>query len=692
MKDYAADKLRNVALISHGGAGKTSLTEALLYTSGGTDRLGKVDEGNTVSDYDPDEIKRKITINASVLPCEWSDSKINLLDTPGYPDFIGEVLGALSVADAALVVVCAVSGVEVNTGRMWTLAERRGLPRLLFINKLDRENAHFDRVLEQIQSELSPHAVAMQVPIGSEADFKGIIDLITMKAVFFENGGVKEGSIPEELQELAETYHEKMVEAAAETDDDLTMKYLEGEELTQDEIIQGLRHGTLSGKVFPVLCGSAYLNKGAGLLMDAMIHYLPSPQDRPAVKATALPTKEEVLLECNDEQPLVAQAFKTVADPFVGKLTYFRVYTGRLSSDGSIYNANREKSERVGQVFIPRGKVQIPVDAVAAGDIGAVAKLQETSTGDTLGQKDTQIMLPGFEFLAPSYSVALTAKSKGDEDKLSTGLSRLMEEDPTLTLRKDAESRELIVSGMGDVHIDVMVDRLKRKFGVEVLTATPSVPYRETLRKPVRVEGRHKKQTGGHGQYGHVWLEIEPLHEGSGFVFEEKIFGGAVPKQYIPAVEKGLREALQEGVLAGFPVVDIKTILVDGSFHPVDSSEMAFKIAASLAFKKGAEEAGPVLLEPIMNVEVTVPDAFMGDVIGDLNAKRGRILGLEPTGSFQVIKGQVPLAELLKYAIDLRSLTQGRGSFTMSFDHYEEVPARTAEAIAARVREEREQA
>jgi len=344
------------------------------------------------------------------------------------------------------------------------------------------------------------------------------------------------------------------------------------------------------------------------------------------------------------------------------------------------------------QVFIPRGKVQIPVDAVAAGDIGAVAKLQETSTGDTLGQKDTQIMLPGFEFLAPSYSVALTAKSKGDEDKLSTGLSRLMEEDPTLTLRKDAESRELIVSGMGDVHIDVMVDRLKRKFGVEVLTATPSVPYRETLRKPVRVEGRHKKQTGGHGQYGHVWLEIEPLPEGSGFVFEEKIFGGAVPKQYIPAVEKGLREALQEGVLAGFPVVDIKTILVDGSFHPVDSSEMAFKIAASLAFKKGAEEAGPVLLEPIMNVEVTVPDAFMGDVIGDLNAKRGRILGLEPTGSFQVIKGQVPLAELLKYAIDLRSLTQGRGSFTMSFDHYEEVPARTAEAIAARVREEREQA
>ena len=380
-----------------------------------------------------------------------------------------------------------------------------------------------------------------------------------------------------------------------------------------------------------------------------------------------------------------------MTDPFVGKLTYFRVYRGQLPSDSSVYNMNQERSERVGQVFIPRGKTQIPVDAVKAGDIGAVAKLQETSTGDTLCDKDAQVQLPLFEALEPSYSVALIAKSKGDEDKLSTGLSRLMEEDPSLTLRKDAEVRQLIVSGMGDVHIDVMVDRLKRKFGVEVLTETPSVPYRETLRKPVRVEGRHRKQTGGHGQYGHVWLEMEPLPEGSGFEFEEKIFGGAVPKQYIPAVEKGLQEAMQEGVFAGFPVVDIKATLVDGSYHAVDSSEMAFKIAASLAFKKGAEEAGSVLLEPIMNIEVTVPEEFMGDVMGDLNAKRGRILGLEPMGAFQVIKAQAPMAELLKYAIDLRSLTQGRGSFTMSFDHYEEVPSRTAEQIAARVREEREQ-
>jgi elongation factor G len=487
-----------------------------------------------------------------------------------------------------------------------------------------------------------------------------------------------------------ESHYEKMVEAAVETDDDLTMKYLEGEELTPDEIVQGLRQGIIGGTIFPVLCGSAYFNKGTSQLLDAIINYLPSPLDRPVITAVSMPNKEETMIECSADEGLVAQAFKTLADPFVGKLTYFRVYRGQFASDGNVYNVSQEKSERVGQVFIPRGKVQIPVSAVIAGDIGAVAKLQDTSTGDSLCTKDDPVLLPLLEFPQPSYSVALAAKSKGDEDKLSTGLGRLMEEDPTLTLRKDAESREIIVSGMGDVHIDVMVDRLKRKFGVEVVTSTPSVPYRESLRKPVRVEGKHKKQTGGHGQYGHVWLEIEPLEEGSGFVFEEKIFGGAVPRQYIPAVEKGIREAMQEGILAGYPVVDFKVTLVDGSYHPVDSSEMAFKIAGSLAFKKGAEEASPVLLEPIMNLEVTVPDSFMGDVIGDLNSKRGRILGLDPAGSFQVVKAQVPQSELLKYAIDLRSLTQGRGSFTMEPSHYEEVPARLAEEIAAKAKKNKE--
>ncbi|HHY92300.1 MAG TPA: elongation factor G [Firmicutes bacterium] len=691
MKDYAPDKLRNVALISHGSAGKTSLTEALLFTSGGSDRLGRVDEGNTVADWDPDEIKRKITINTSLVPCDWADCKVNLLDTPGYSDFIGDVISALHVADAAVVLVCAVSGVEVNTTRMWHLAEEKNLPRLVFINKLDRENAHFDRVLAQIQTQLSPKAIALQLPIGVEADFRGVVDLINRKALLFSGSKVEEAPIPAELSELVETMREKLVEAAAETDDELTMKYLDGEELTQEEILRGLRQGTIMGKVFPVLCGSAYLNKGMSLLLDAMVNYLPSPLDRPPVRATRLTSKEEQEVNLDPNGALVAQAFKTMADPFVGRLTYFRVYRGKLSSDSVVYNATKEKPERIGQVFIPRGKTQNSVSSVIAGDIGAVAKLQETATGDTLCDKDKAVLLPALEFPRPSYSVAVAARSKGDEDKLGTGLARLMEEDPTLALKKDAETRELIVAGMGDVHIDVTVERLKRKFGVEVTTSTPTIPYRETLRKPVRVEGKHKKQTGGHGQYGHVWLEMEPLPEGSGFVFEEKIFGGAVPKQYIPAVEKGVREALQEGILAGFPVVDIKVTLVDGSFHPVDSSEMAFKIAASLAFKKGAEQANPVILEPIMNLEVTVPETYMGDVIGDLNAKRGRILGLEPAGALQVIKAQVPLAELSKYAIDLRSLTQGRGSFSMAFDHYEEVPARLAEEIVAHAKKAKAQ-
>ncbi|MGI6604231.1 MAG: elongation factor G [bacterium] len=685
MKDYATDKIRNVALISHGSAGKTSLAEALLYTSGGSDRLGRVDEGNTVADYDPDEIKRKITINAALLPCEWTGHKVNLLDTPGYADFIGDVIGALSVADAALVLACAASGVEINTHRVWRMAEEKGLPRLVFVNKLDRENANFTRTLEQIQSELSPRAIALQLPIGQEANFRGIVDLVNMKAFYFEGTKLKETSIPEDLLSMAEEHREKLIEAAAETDDELTMKYLDGEELSQDEIVQGLRRGTLEGKLFPVLCGAAYQNKGSQLLLDAIVHYLPSPLDRPAVPA--MENGEEIFIEADPNGSLVAQAFKTVADPFVGKLTYFRVFRGNFTSDSTVYNTSKEKAERVGQVFIPRGKVQNPVNAVGTGDIGAVAKLQETATGDTLcNEKDRGLTLPALKFPAPSYSVAIAAKSKGDEDKLSTGLARLMEEDPTITVRKEVETRELICSGMGDVHIDVTMERLRRKFGVEVITSTPSVPYRETLRKPVKIEGKHKKQTGGHGQYGHVWLEMEPLPEGTGFQFEEKIFGGAVPKQYIPAVEKGVREAMQEGILGGYPVVDVKVTLVDGSYHPVDSSEMAFKIAASMAFKKGAEQAGAVLLEPIMNLEVTVPDTYMGDVIGDLNSKRGRILGLEPTGGLQVVKAQVPAAELSKYAIDLRSLTQGRGSFVMTFDHYEEVPGRIAEEVVAQAR------
>ncbi|HHW54305.1 MAG: elongation factor G [bacterium] len=694
MKEYNIRQLRNVGLISHGGAGKTTLTEAMLFNSGATDRLGRVDDGSSVVDYDPDEIKRKITINAALAPCHWQKHKINLIDTPGYADFVGDVRGTLRVVDGAVVLICAVSGVEVHTEKVWQFADEYNLPRLVFINKLDRENANFAKALAQVQEQLSNRAVAVQLPIGSEENFRGVIDLVNMKAILYDPKKGKDFTveeIPADMQAEAESYREKLIEAVAETDDELVMKYLEGEALTNEEITTGLRIGTLDGSIIPVLCGSALANVGIQPLMDAIIACLPSPEDVEAIVGTDVKTGEEITLEPSEEGPLAALVFKTMADPFVGKLTYFRVYSGVFNSDTQVYNVNKGKMERVGQLFIPRGKQQEGVERVVAGDIGAVAKLQETSTGDTLGEKDNPIQLPPIEFPRPSYSLALVAKSQGDEDKLGTGLARLVEEDPTLTVEKRTETRELILSGMGDVHLEVTIDRLKRKFGVEVETETPKVPYRETIRKSVKVEGKHKKQTGGHGQYGHVWIEMEPLPEGEGFVFEETIFGGAVPKQYIPAVEKGIREAMEEGVLAGYPVVDFKVNLYDGSYHTVDSSELAFKIAAIQAFRKAMEQANPVLLEPIMNLEVLVPEAYMGDVIGDLNSKRGRILGMEPKGSMQLIKAQVPLAELSKYAIDLRSLTQGRGSFEMSFDHYEEVPARTAEAIIAQAQKEKEQ-
>ncbi|MFY9501365.1 MAG: elongation factor G [bacterium] len=694
MKEYNIRQLRNVGLISHGGAGKTTLTEAMLFNSGATDRLGRVDDGSSVVDYDPDEIKRKITINAALAPCHWQKHKINLIDTPGYADFVGDVRGTLRVVDGAVVLICAVSGVEVHTEKVWQFADEYNLPRLVFINKLDRENANFAKALAQVQEQLSNRAVAVQLPIGSEENFRGVIDLVNMKAILYDPKKGKDFTveeIPADMQAEAESYREKLIEAVAETDDELVMKYLEGEALTNEEITTGLRIGTLDGSIIPVLCGSALANVGIQPLMDAIIACLPSPEDVEAIVGTDVKTGEEITLEPSAEGPLAALVFKTMADPFVGKLTYFRVYSGVFNSDTQVYNVNKGKMERVGQLFIPRGKQQEGVERVVAGDIGAVAKLQETSTGDTLGEKDNPIQLPPIEFPRPSYSLALVAKSQGDEDKLGTGLARLVEEDPTLTVEKRTETRELILSGMGDVHLEVTIDRLKRKFGVEVETETPKVPYRETIRKSVKVEGKHKKQTGGHGQYGHVWIEMEPLPEGEGFVFEETIFGGAVPKQYIPAVEKGIREAMEEGVLAGYPVVDFKVNLYDGSYHTVDSSELAFKIAAIQAFRKAMEQANPVLLEPIMNLEVLVPEAYMGDVIGDLNSKRGRILGMEPKGSMQLIKAQVPLAELSKYAIDLRSLTQGRGSFEMSFDHYEEVPARTAEAIIAQAQKEKEQ-
>ncbi|MFZ5925691.1 MAG: elongation factor G [Bacillota bacterium] len=694
MKKHRTEDLRNVALIAHGGAGKTSLAEAILYDARAIDRLGKVDEGTSTLDYDPDEVKRRITISTSIGPCEWAGAKINLIDTPGYADFVGEVKSGLRVADSALVAVCAVSGVEVGTENVWKFADERDLPRAVVITKLDRENADFFKAVDAVRGTFGNACVPAQIPIGSQDSFRGVVDLIKMKAIICNEGaGTKpeEQDIPQDLLGRAQEYHDMLVELAAENDDELIEKYLEGEELTEDEIRRGLRAGVVKGKAYPILCVSALKNIGVQPLMDAIVSLLPSPVDAGAVEGTVPGSGEKATRAPEETAPLSALVFKTTADPFVGKISLFRVYSGALRSDSQVYNVTRDYQERIGQVFFLRGKQQEPAGEVGAGDIAAVAKLSVTATGDTFADKANPIVLPGIEFPRPTLAMAMKPKAKGDEEKISGGLARLVEEDPTVTVRRDAETSETIVEGMGEVHIEVIADKLKRKFGAEVVLDTPKVPYRETIRGTTKVEGKHKKQTGGRGQYGHVFLELEPLPPGGDFEFVDKIFGGAVPRQYIPAVEKGVREALQEGVLAGYPMVDLRVTLYDGSYHPVDSSEMAFKIAASMALKKGALEARPVLLEPIMNVQVVVPENQMGDVMGDLNKRRGRIMGMEPHGRYQIIKAQVPMAEMFKYAIDLRSITGGRGSYSMEFSHYEEVPAQISQQIIEKAKKEREQ-
>lgn len=694
MKGFTTERIRNVALISHGGAGKTSLAEAMLYTSGAINRLGKVDAGNTTTDFDPDEIKRQVTIGTALAPLEWKGVKVNLLDTPGFFDFIGEVQGALRVADSAIVAVCAVSGVEVGTEKVWSYADTYNLPRLVFVNKIDRENANFDAVLEQLRQFFGVKVFPLQFPLGQENSFKGVIDLVKMKAlVYTDNTGLalQEEDIPAELQEKALNLREKLVEAAAEADDELMEKYLEEEPLSEEEINRALRIGTLEGKIVPVLCGSGIMNYGIQPLLDLVTSALPSPADRPPAPGT-LPGKadEEVVRKADPGEPLSALVFKTLADPYVGRVNYFRVYSGTLKADSQVFNFNKEKAERIGSLFFMRGKNQIQTDQIIAGDIGAVAKLAVTATGDTLGDKNNPIVFPPIEFPEPVISFAVEPKSKGDEEKVSAGLARFLEEDPTFRVERNTETKQIIISGMGDMHLDVIVERLSKKFGVDVNLKTPKVPYKETIRGTSKKEGKYKKQSGGRGQYGHVFLEISPLPRGEGFVFEDKIVGGVVPRQYIPAVEKGVLEAMEEGNLAKYPVVDIKVSLYDGSYHTVDSSEMAFKIAASMALRGAIDQADPVLLEPIMDVEVTIPENFMGDIMGDLNSRRGRIQGMAPGQGLQVIKAQVPLAEMFDYAIDLRSMTQGRGFFTMKFSHYEEVPFQEAEKIIAAAKAERE--
>ncbi|NLU49033.1 MAG: elongation factor G [Syntrophomonadaceae bacterium] len=679
MNVYPTERIRNVAIIAHGGAGKTSLTEAMLYQTGAIKRLGKVDEGNTTADFYPEEIKRKITINTTLVPCEYNSYKINVLDTPGFADFAGEVKGALRVADNVLVVVSAVAGVEVQTEVYWE--ECNGIPKIVFVNKMDRENASFAKCLDELRERFPENIVPLQLPIGAEANFKGVVDLVKMKALLFEPGTGKmtEADIPADMMDEVETYKEQLIEAAAEGDDDLLNKYLEGEELTDDEIRAGIKAAAANGTAVFVFCGSALANMAIQPVMDFIVECMAPPSMHPDVRGKDLAS-----------EPLAALVFKTIADPYIGRLNFFRVFTGTMKADSVVYNANKEKEERIGNLLIMRGKEQLQVTELKAGDIAAVAKLSVTTSGDTLTEKGRPVTLAGVDFPEPTLAMAIEPKSKGDEDKLSSALQRLMEEDPTIAVEKNTETRQTILRTMGETHADIIVERLNRKFGVEVATREMKIPYRETIRGLVQVEGKHKKQTGGHGQYGHVWLKLEPLPEEE-FLFEESVFGGAVPRNFFPAVEKGVREAMTEGVLAGYPVTNVKATLYDGSYHPVDSSEMAFKLAAILAFRKGMEQAKPVLLEPIQNVEIEIPEQYLGDIIGDLNSKRGRVMGMEPQGKNQVVKAQVPLAEMARYSIDLKSITQGRGKFRMSFSHYEEVPAAQAEKIIEKARREKEE-
>ena len=682
MKKYGTDFLRNVALVGHGGAGKTSLAEAMLFVAKGINRLGKVDDGTTVMDFDPEETRRQISINTSLAPVEWKEHKINVLDTPGYFDFVGDVVAALTVADSALVVVCASSGVEVGTEKSWDYLEQVGLPRTIFMNKMERENANFEKVVAELCDHFGPKIVPIQLPIGEAETFSGVVDLVKMKAYVKDGNALKEAPIPADMEAAVEVAREEMIEAASVADDELMMKYLEGEQLTDKEVEQAVRLGTQTGEMVPILVGSAQSTFGIEQLLNHLVQGMPSPAHRAIVGTDA--SGQEVTIKTEDKD-LSALVYKTMADPYVGKLTLFRVFSGTIRSDSSAFNVRTGKDERIGQLFVIKGKDQIAVSEIGPGDLGAVAKLQDTTTNDTLSSKEKKVAIKPIAFPKPTMTMAVQPKTKGDEDKIGSGLARLSEEDPTFTVEKSFQTGQNLISGMGDLHLEVMSSRLHKKFGVEVELDTPIVPYRETIRGRAKVEGKHKKQSGGRGQFGHVWLELspgDPEHEDR-LEFVDDIFGGAVPRQYIPAVEKGLREILDDGPLAGYPVENIRVSLYDGSYHAVDSSEMAFKIAAGMAFKKGFLDSNPVLLEPIMSVEITVPEAFMGDVMGDMNKKRGRILGMEPHGGMQVIRTQVPMAEMFKYAIDLRSMTQGRGSFTSEFSHYEEVPAQIAEQIIA---------
>ena len=686
MKEYAVENIRNVVLLGHNGSGKTSLAEVMLYVSGATSRLGKVEEGSTVSDYEPEEVRRHISISTSVLPLEWNGYKINLIDAPGYSDFAGEARGAIRAADAGLVLIDASSGVEVGTELAWSYLEEAGLPRGVVIAKMDRENARFEQALASVR-EAFPGAnfAVVQLPSGAQHEFNGVVDPVHHKAFLGEKG--QPSDIPADLKAQAEKTWESLVEYAAEGDDEYLMKYLDGEALTEEEVQRGLKEAAKAGKIVPVFCVAGTAMRGVQALLDAIINFLPSP--RGAVKREAVNPangQTEALKPVGDA-PLAAQVFKTVADPY-GKISYFRVFSGTISSDSRVWNSRSNTEERLGQIFIRRGKEQINVDKLHAGDIGIALKLDSTTTGDTLCDRGHPLQLPPITYPNPVYLTALSPRTKTDLDKMGSAIQRLLEEDPTLKVRREVETGETIMEGMGESHIDVAVRKMQSKFGVNLDTAVPKVPYRETITRKIEQQGRHKKQSGGRGQFGDVYIRFEPNERGGGFEFVDEVVGGSVPRQYIPAVEKGLREIMDQGVVAGYPTVDFKAALYYGSSHPVDSSEMAFKLAAHLAFKEGLPKANPVLLEPVMHVVVTIPSQYAGDIMGDMNQRRGRVLGIDQQGNKTVIEAEVPLAEMMRYATELRSMTQGRGIYTMEFVRYEEVPQHlTSHIVEARRKE-----
>ena len=678
MKDYDADKIRNVAVVGHGSSGKTSLTSAFLFNSGMTSRFTKVEKGNTVTDYDPDEIERSISINSAVCFLEWNSCKINLVDCPGYTNFLWDTRACLRAVDAGMVLVCGVAGVEVGTEKVWEMLEEAKLPKIIIINKLDRENSNYNRTVESIHQFFGRQAVSVQLPIGAETNFTGVVDLITKKAYVFEkdeSGKFKEEEIPEDMKQEAEKKIEELTEMVAENDEQLMEKYFEKGELSTDELIEGLKKSVLSRQFFPIFVASGLMNIGTQLILDGVVNIFPSPIERGEIEG------EKGAVKPSLDEPFSGLVFKTISDPYTGRISLMRIFSGKVNPDASVLNSNKDFTEKLGGLFFLKGKEQIPAGQAKVGDLVATAKLKETSTGNTLCAKGASIEFHPIIFPEPSISFAIEPKTRADEDRISQAIHRITEEDPTVRIEREPETNELIISGNGQLHVEIVTNRLKKRYDVNVDLKPPKIPYKETIKGKSDVQGKYKKQTGGRGQYGDVKIKMEPLAKGVDFEFEDKIFGGSIPRNFIPSIEKGIQEARKKGVVAGYPAVNFKVILYDGSFHDVDSSDIAFKIAASMAFKKGMKEARPTILEPIMNIEVYSPETYMGDIMGNLNGRRGKVQGMEQKGNLRIIKAVVPMAEMLDFEPTLTSITGGRGSYLMEFSHYEEVPGQFQQKI-----------